>query len=92
MPELGELQKQMYEQWAGRCPATFEAVSKEKGIDLLGYFHCQGAPSPPVEGFIRNTVIPDEKQWDEYIADARKHPTAEDIEAAKEFTKKLLPE
>ncbi|MFC2099648.1 flavodoxin family protein [Candidatus Bipolaricaulota bacterium] len=92
MPEAGAHQKQVYEHWAGKCPVTFETVSKEKGIGLLGFFHCQGAPSPQVEAFIRNTVVPDEKQWDEYIADARKHPTAEDIEAAREFTRKLLAE
>lgn len=90
MPEAGALQKKMYEQWAGKCPATFETLSKKKRIELLGFFHCQGAPSPPVEDFIRNTVIPDEKQWDEYIVDARKHPTANDIEAAREFARNVL--
>lgn len=92
MPEAGALQKKMYERWAGKCPATFETLSKKKRIDFLSFFHCQGAPSPQIEAFIRGKVIPDEKQWDEYIADARKHPTAEDIEAAKEFARNLLAE
>lgn len=89
-PEGGALQKEMYEKWAGRCPVTFEAVSKEKAIELLGFFHCQGAPSPPIEAFIRGNAIPDEAQWEEYIAEARKHPTAGDLEAAKAFARKVL--
>ena len=90
MPEGGTWQKEMYERWAGRCPATFDAAAKEKGIELLGFFHCQGAPSAPIEAFIRSTIISDEKQWAEYIEDARKHPTADDIEAAREFARSTL--
>lgn len=90
MPEGGAWQKEVYEQWAGRCPATFETLCKEKGITLLGFFHCQGAPNPQIEVFIRDTVMPDEEQWAEYIEDARKHPTADDIEAAREFTRGTL--
>lgn len=90
MPEGGTWQKEMYERWAGRCPATFDAAAKEKGIELLGFFHCQGAPSAPIEAFIRSTIISDKKQWAEYIEDARRHPTAEDIEAAREFARSAL--
>ncbi len=89
MPEDGALQKEMYEQWAGKCPATFETLSKEKGIDFLGFFHCQGAPNPQIEAFIHSNIT-DERQWDEYIEDARKHPTPKDIEAAREFTRDTL--
>ena len=89
MPEDGEMQKDMYERWAGRCPVTFETVSKEKGIDFIGFFHCQGAPSPQIEDFIRNNV-PDVAQWDGYFEDVRKHPTLQDIEAAKKFAKDTL--
>ena len=89
MPEDGEMQKDMYERWAGKCPVTFETVSKEKGIDFIGFFHCQGAPSPQIEDFIRNNV-PNIAQWDGYFEDVRKHPTPKDIEAAKAFTRDLL--
>lgn len=90
MPEGGEWYREMYERWAGLCRATFEKTCKDRGIDFLGLFHCQGAPNPEIEAFIRNTIIPDKKQWEAYITEARKHPTAEDIEAAKEFAKSLL--
>ena len=90
MPEGEDWKKEMYEKWAGRCSATFGAISKEKGIKLLGFFNCQGAPNPQIEAFIRNTIITNEKQWAEYIEEVKKHPTAEDIKAAKEFARKLL--
>ena len=89
MSEDGALQKDMYERWAGKCPVTFETVSKERGIDLIGYFHCQGAPSPQIEDFIRNN-IPDVTQWDGYFEDVHKHPTPQDIEAAKKFARDTL--
>jgi len=90
MPEGDAWQKEMYEQWGGKCPATFETVCKKKAIELLGFFHCQGAPSPQIEAFIHSTIIPDEEHWAEYIEDARKHPTADDVEAAREFTRSAL--
>ena len=65
-------------------------MATDKGIDLLGFFHCQGAPNPQIAAFIRSTIIPDEKQWDEYIEDARRHPTTEDVQAAREFTRSVL--
>jgi len=90
LPEGEEWKVEMYEKWAGRCPVTFETLSKEKGLDLAGYFHCQGAPSPPIEEFIRSTIITDAEQWDEYIEEVKKHPTADDIEAARGFVRNLL--
>ena len=90
LPEGGTWKEEMYEKWAGRCPITFETLSKEKGLNLLGYFHCQGAPSPPIEEFIRSTIVTDAGQWDEYIEEVKKHPTANDINNAKEFVRNLL--
>ena len=90
MPEGEDWKKEMYEKWAGRCQGTFETASQAKGIEFLGYFHCQGAPSPPIEAFIRSTIITDDDQWAEYGEEVKKHPTDEDIAAAKEFIRSLL--
>lgn len=90
MPEEGAWQKEMYETWAGKCPATFAGTSKDKGIGFLGFFHCLGAPNPQIGVFIHNTIITDETRWSEYIEDARKHPDAADIESAKEFARSAL--
>ena len=90
MPEDGAWQKALYERWGSKCPITFQSLCEAKGVDFLGYFHCQGAPNPQIELFIQNTVIPDEKQWEEYIREARSHPIAEDIASARAFTRGVL--
>jgi len=90
MPVGADWKKDMYEKWAGRCQITLETASQAKGIAFLGYFHCEGAPSPPIEAFIRSTIILDDDQWAEYGEEVKKHPTAGDLLAAKAFMKGLL--
>ena len=90
MPEDGERERELHETWAGNCIRTFEQTSEEKQIELLGYFHCQGAPSPPIETFIRNTIITNEDEWETYIEQVRKHPNKEDLQKAREFAGQVL--
>lgn len=90
MPEGGKRNQELYEQWAGRCEETFERVSLQKGFDLLGYFHCQGVPSPPIEEFIHNEILPGKDEWDEYITEVRQHPNEEDIKQAKLFASEVI--
>ena len=89
-PEGGERQREMYHTWAGRCSESFQQTSQEKQVELLGYFSCQGAPSPPIEAFIHNTIIQDEEQWAEYIREVGQHPTQDDLEKAKMFAREVL--
>jgi len=90
MPGGEDWHTQMYEKWASRAPETFRSICEAKGIKLVGYFHCQGVPSPPIEQFIRTTIIPDDEQWATYIEEVRKHPTSDDLEAARAFAAELL--
>ncbi len=89
-PEGGERQRELYEEWAGRCAESFERTSQEKEIVLLGYFSCQGAPSPPIEAFIHSVIVPDEEEWEEYVVEMRKHPNEEDMEKARRFARAVL--
>jgi flavodoxin I len=82
----------MYEKWASKAPKTFRSICEAKGVELLGYFHCQGAPSAPIEQFIKSTIVTDEAQWATYIDAVRQHPTAEDLEAARSFAQDMLAE
>jgi flavodoxin len=90
MPEDGGRGQDLYEEWAGNCIRTFHTVSEEKQIPFLGYFHCQGAPSPPIEAFIRNTIITTEQEWASYIAGVREHPDRADLQQAREFAGRVL--
>ena len=90
MPGGGERAQALYERSAGACVCTFGRVSEEKRVEFLGYFHCQGAPSPPIERFIRNTIITDEQEWAAYSADVRQHPDQTDLEQARAFARQAL--
>jgi flavodoxin I len=91
-PEGSEEHREHYERWAGRCDDSFEAACKAKGLQWAGYFSCQGAPSKPIEIFIRLSVIKDAKEWPGYIAETRKHPDAEDEAKAKAFARRVIAE
>jgi flavodoxin len=89
-PEGGEREREVYEVWASRCYLSFHQASQEKQIEFLGYFHCQGAPSPPIEAFIHNAIVTDEDEWETYIEEVRKHPDEQDLQKAREFARHVL--
>lgn len=89
-PEGGDRERQAHETWASRCALSFRQASQEKGIDFLGYYGCQGAPSLPIERFIHRTIVTDEGEWQEYIQEARKHPDEDDLRQAREFALGVL--
>ncbi|MCJ7738965.1 MAG: hypothetical protein MUQ10_16895 [Anaerolineae bacterium] len=90
MDEEDERARELYERWAGNCIRTFHQVSEEKKIAFLGYFHCQGAPSAPIEAFIHNTIITDDDEWETYVAEVREHPTGQDRQDARVFAQHIL--
>ena len=89
-PDGGEREKQEHERWASQCALSFHQASQEKGFDFLGYFGCQGAPSPPIEQFIHNTIVTDEDEWEVYVQEVRKHPDETDLRNAREFAQQVL--
>ena len=80
----------LYNQWAGRCLPTFENACSRKNIEFLGCFNCMGKASPPIEAFIKQEIITDDKEWDRYMPDLRTHPDSNDIESAKKFALEIL--
>jgi flavodoxin len=89
-PEQNEHARTFFDRWASKCIDSFESVSEEKGIDFRGYYHCQGAPSLPIQAFIRSEIIKSDDEWEMYIREARKHPNQEDLEKAKDFARKIM--
>lgn len=89
-PEGGDRQQQAHKIWVSRCAQSLRQASQEKGIDFLGYYGCQGTPSPPIEQFIHNNIVADEDEWQEYIQEARRHPDAEDLRTARDFAQAVL--
>jgi flavodoxin len=89
-PEGGDRQRELHERWASGCQRSFRQASQEKGIAFLGYFGCQGAPSPPIERFIHSTIVTDEDEWAAYVHEVRKHPDEDDLRKAKEFAQEVM--
>ena len=90
MPGDSERNTTLFEKWAGKCGPSFETISQEKDIQFLGYFHCMGVPSKPIEWFIHQEIIVSDDEWQEYLPEVRTHPNAEDILNAKKFVKEVL--
>jgi flavodoxin len=90
LPDAGERERQLYDRWASGCPRSFHQASEEKQIDFLGYFGCQGRPSPGIERFIHNTILTDEDEWATYRDEARKHPDDDDLVRARVFAQEVL--
>jgi len=89
-PKRSQPQQTSFNKWAGKCVESFQHVSKEKQIDFKGYFNCQGAPSPPIQEFIKREIITSPDEWKEYIEEVMKHPTPEDLQKAREFVRRVL--
>ena len=89
-PNVGEA----FDRWASKCVSSFAKASKEKQIDFVGYYHCQGSMAPPVEDAMgryfaeKGEITADD--WNEYIEELRKHPNHEDLQKAKEFARDVL--
>lgn len=88
--------RESFDTWVSKCVVSFESVSKEKQIDFKGYYSCQGAPSPATQEFIRNEIFesadstPARTAWEEYVGEALKHPSPEDLREAEEFARQVM--
>ena len=89
-PESDGSARTLFNRWASKCIVSFEKISKEKQIDFRGYFNCQGVPSPPIQEFIRREIVKSDSDFEAYLEEAKKHPSSEDLEKAKEFARKVL--
>jgi len=91
-PEKGGIYIEMFEKWVGKCNKTLGKVTSEKSVSYKGFFRCMGAPTPEIENFIHTQIISDEKEFKEYVEEARKHPDEQDIENAQKFAVKMIKE
>ena len=43
-----------------------------------------------IERFIQDTIVTDEDEWEEYIREARQHPSEDDLQQARGFARGVL--
>jgi flavodoxin len=86
----GPRNEELYERWAGKCEHSLIQACQAKEIDYLGYFHCQGKPSPDIAEFIHREIITEDGEWKEYIEEVNQHPNQEDISKTKDFAKHVI--
>lgn len=88
--EAPKRQNELFKKWASKCITSLQEAGREKHIDFKGYYNCQGAPSPPIEEFIRREIVTSADGWEEYIKEVMKHPTSEDLDEAREFARHIV--
>jgi flavodoxin I len=72
------------------CIRSLEDFKKDKQVDLKGVYDCQGVPSQQVAELIKKVRNLPAEEFENRMKEARKHPSAEDIQKAKEFVAKVL--
>lgn len=90
LPEGSERNKQLFKDWAGNCHLVFEKTAKEKNIEFLGDFNCQGSASFIIEKFIQAKIVTDKEEWIPFKEEMRKHPTQADLDDAQQFAHNIL--
>ena len=73
-----------------RCFTSFEKVTKEKQIHLMGVFDCQGVPAPQIREFVKKGMNVPDAEWEKGLKEMEKHPSTEDLQKAKGFAKNVL--
>jgi flavodoxin len=79
------------DKYAGKCMISFEKACKEKGVDFLGCYNCQGNPSPQLTKSMKAGGAPlSDDEMRKYFDEVVKHPTPKDLQKAKGFARKIL--
>jgi flavodoxin len=71
---------------------SFETLSKQKQINYLGTFHCRGAPtfSPEIAEMVKKAKKLSQEEYNSLTEEAKKHPSPEDEERAREFAQIII--
>jgi flavodoxin I len=69
---------------------SFDDISKQKHIDLLGCFDCEGRLAKELQPMIKQVREASDEEWAERMAELDQHPNADDEQKAKAFTRDVL--
>jgi flavodoxin len=69
---------------------SFDKIIKEKRIKYMGTYNCMGNPDPNVAKMVKEARKMPDDEFNEYMEEAKKHPSPEDEQKAKKFAKEVL--
>lgn len=69
---------------------TFDEVSRQKKIDCLGVFDCQGKLAPELRDFVKQNLGVSDEEFARIMAGTDPHPDDADLKAMGEFTAMIL--
>ena len=85
--------EEVFERWAGKSEGSYVAFCNEKGIELSGFFNCQGVATQEVKNFIKQHVYSGfVEEYLKYVERAESHPDDEDLQNARKFAGKIILE
>ena len=67
-------------------------VSKDKNIDYLGCYDCQGRLQPALHDMVKQAQNASDEEWAKRMDECDKHPNAEDEQLARDFTNAMIAE
>jgi flavodoxin I len=69
---------------------SFDDISKQKHVALLGCFDCEGRLAPELQPIIKQVREASDEEWAERMAELDQHPSADDEQKAKAFARDIL--
>ena len=67
-----------------------KAACKEKGIEYIGCFDCQGALTEPLHEAVQKKLNLNDEQWADMVKQMTGHPNEEDVANARACAKEVL--
>ncbi|SHE42214.1 Flavodoxin [Desulfacinum infernum DSM 9756] len=68
----------------------FKTACKEKGIEYVGCFDCQGALTESMHAAVQKKLNMSDQQWADMVKQMTGHPNEDDVANAKAFVRKVL--
>ena len=68
----------------------FIDISKDKNIEYLGCYDCQGRLSPALHDMVKQAQNVSDEEWAKRMAECDKHPNAEDEQSARDFANEMI--
>lgn len=67
-----------------------EDICREKSIEYLGCFHCQGKLDPKIQPIVKKIQNVPDDEWQRRMDQADQHPSDEDLANARSFADQVI--